>query len=69
LCEWLQYFYPSNQSVLTKSTDDFFAMSLGGKLVTPSATQVFIGKIAECARADVDKNSDDTISLRSKTLI
>ncbi len=44
-------------------------MSLGGKLVTPAATQVFTGKIAECDRADVDKNSDDTISLRSKTLI
>ncbi|MBD1895054.1 MULTISPECIES: hypothetical protein [unclassified Coleofasciculus] len=54
----MQYFGTSNQSVLTKDTDGFVAMFLGGNLVKLAATKVFTGKIIECDRADVYEKAE-----------
>ncbi|MBD1837632.1 hypothetical protein H6F54_05290 [Coleofasciculus sp. FACHB-501] len=54
----MQYFGLSNQSILTKDTDGFVAMFLGGNLVKLAATRVFTGKIIECDRADVYEKAE-----------
>ncbi|MEP0838782.1 hypothetical protein [Coleofasciculus sp. FACHB-64] len=57
----MQYFGTSNQSVLTKDTDGFVAMFLGGNLVKLAATKVFTGKIIECDRVTYMKKPKNKI--------